>query len=109
MSVEQITATTGRETEHPPLRSRRFAYLAPLAAFMALAIILAWGMSRDPGAIPSALIDKAVPQFSLPPVEGRKLGLSSSDLSGEVSLVNVFAPTVVDETLLPLIRRLREQ
>src|SRR3546814_3052621 len=29
--------------------------------------------------------------FSLPPVQGRTLGLSSTDLKGEVSLVNVFA------------------
>jgi cytochrome c biogenesis protein CcmG/thiol:disulfide interchange protein DsbE len=32
-----------------------------------------------------------VPQFSLPPVKGRALGLSNADLVGEVSLVNVFA------------------
>jgi cytochrome c biogenesis protein CcmG, thiol:disulfide interchange protein DsbE len=32
-----------------------------------------------------------VPEFSLPPVQGRSLGLSSTDLEGAVSLVNVFA------------------
>ena len=32
-----------------------------------------------------------MPEFSLPPVQGRTLGLSSGDLRGEVSLVNVFA------------------
>ena len=32
-----------------------------------------------------------MPQFSVPPVKGRTLGLSSDDLRGEVSLVNVFA------------------
>jgi cytochrome c biogenesis protein CcmG, thiol:disulfide interchange protein DsbE len=32
-----------------------------------------------------------VPSFDLPPVQGRLLGLASSDLVGEVSLVNVFA------------------
>lgn len=32
-----------------------------------------------------------MPEFNLPPVQGRTLGLSSSDLQGEVSLVNVFA------------------
>jgi len=91
MSVEQTITTSGPPAGNAPLRSRRLAHLVPLAAFMALAIILAWGMSRDRGAIPSALIDKTVPQFSLPPVKGRTLGLSSNDLSGEVSLVNVFA------------------
>jgi cytochrome c biogenesis protein CcmG/thiol:disulfide interchange protein DsbE len=95
MSAEQIITANGRGAEHPPLRSWRFAYLVPLAAFMALSVILAWEMSRDTGAIPSALIDKAVPQFSLPPVKGRTLGLSSNDLSGEVSLVNVFASRCV--------------
>ena len=37
------------------------------------------------------MIGKPVPQFSLPPVKGRSLGLSDADLKGEVSLVNVFA------------------
>src|SRR3546814_7236428 len=38
-----------------------------------------------------SLIGKPVPEFALPPVQGRTLGLSSDDLQGEVSLINVFA------------------
>ncbi len=41
--------------------------------------------------IPSALIDMPVPEFDLPPVAGRERGLSSDDLTGEVTLVNFFA------------------
>jgi cytochrome c biogenesis protein CcmG/thiol:disulfide interchange protein DsbE len=41
--------------------------------------------------VPSPLIGKKVPVFSLPAVKGRELGLASTDLKGEVSLVNVFA------------------
>ncbi|MGD9724791.1 MAG: DsbE family thiol:disulfide interchange protein [Alphaproteobacteria bacterium] len=52
---------------------------------------LAWGLTRRPGERPSALIGKLVPAFDLPPVQGRTLGLASTDLNGEVSLVNVFA------------------
>jgi cytochrome c biogenesis protein CcmG, thiol:disulfide interchange protein DsbE len=37
------------------------------------------------------LIGKPVPEFDLPPVKGRLLGLASANLKGEVSLVNVFA------------------
>jgi cytochrome c biogenesis protein CcmG/thiol:disulfide interchange protein DsbE len=59
--------------------------------FAVLAGLLAWGLTRNATEIPSALIGKAVPAFSLPPVQGRTLGLSSSDLRREVSLVNVFA------------------
>ncbi|MEO6782658.1 MAG: DsbE family thiol:disulfide interchange protein [Bradyrhizobium sp.] len=91
MNVEHVLTTNESAVGHALLRSRRFAYLVPLAAFLGLAIILAWGMSRDPGAIPSALIGKAVPQFDLSPVKGRTPGLSSNDLAGQVSLVNVFA------------------
>ena len=36
-------------------------------------------------------IGQPVPAFQLPPVQGRRLGLSERDLRGEVSLVNLFA------------------
>jgi cytochrome c biogenesis protein CcmG/thiol:disulfide interchange protein DsbE len=66
-------------------------FLLPVTLFIALAVALAWGLTRDPGELPSVLIGKSVPEFALPPVQGRTLGLSSDDLQGEVSLVNVFA------------------
>ena len=58
--------------------------------------MLGWGLTRDPSAIPSPLVGKLVPQFSLPPVKGRTLGLSSADLVGEPSIVNVFASWCVE-------------
>jgi cytochrome c biogenesis protein CcmG/thiol:disulfide interchange protein DsbE len=75
--------TTGQEL--------RLGYLVPLLIFAALAVILGIGLSLDPRKVPSPLIGKPVPEFSLPPVKGRTLGLASADLKGEVSLVNVFA------------------
>ena len=69
----------------------RFAALVPLAVFLVVGVFLAVGLTLNPREIPSPLIGKAVPEFSLPPVQGRTLGLSSADLNGEVSLVNVFA------------------
>ncbi len=63
----------------------------PLIVFLLLVGVLAIGLTRDPGKVPSPLIGKSVPEFSLPPVKGRTLGLSSADLRGEVSIVNVFA------------------
>ena len=72
-------------------RRGRLRYLVPITAFVGLAIIFGWGLTRDPRTIPSTLIGKPVPQFNLPAVKGRALGLSSADLQGEVSLVNVFA------------------
>ncbi|MFH1873286.1 MAG: DsbE family thiol:disulfide interchange protein [Pseudomonadota bacterium] len=71
---------------------RRWGALLPAAAFLALAALLAIGLTLNPREVPSPLIGKPVPTFDLPPVKGRTLGLSSADLGrGEVSLVNVFA------------------
>jgi cytochrome c biogenesis protein CcmG, thiol:disulfide interchange protein DsbE len=70
---------------------RRVLVALPVAAFAGLAALFTWGLNRDPSSLPSTLIGRAVPKFSLPPVEGRTLGLSGEDLKGEVSLVNVFA------------------
>ncbi len=71
----------------------RLLWLLPVLAFAAIAGLLFWGLdpSRDPSEIPSVLIGKPVPEFDLPPVQGRESGLSTANLSGEVSLVNVFA------------------
>ncbi len=65
--------------------------LLPLSISLVIAILLGVGLSMDPGLVPSPLIGKRVPAFSLKPVQGRKLGLASDDLQGEVSMVNVFA------------------
>ena len=73
------------------LRRRRLLYLLPLGVFGGLAAMFAVGLGRDSTKIPSALIGKPVPPFALPPVQGRTLGLSSTDLGGAVSLVNIFA------------------
>src|SRR3546814_1182504 len=64
----------------PQTKAPRLLFLVPVAAFVVLAIALAWGLTRDPRALPSALIGKPVPDFALPPVQGRTLGLSSTDL-----------------------------
>lgn len=89
MIAEPILTTMDMGTAEP--RPRRLRYAAPLLTFVALAAILGWGLTHDPREIPSTLIGKSVPRFSLPPVQGRRLGLSDADLKGEVSLVNVFA------------------
>ena len=72
-------------------RSRLHLYLIPVMTFVALATLLGWSLTHNSRNIPSALIGKPVPQFSLPPVQGSALGLSNANLDGEVSLVNVFA------------------
>lgn len=78
-------------TDSPTRRSRRVLFVVPLLVFAALVAVFAIGLTLDPREVPSPLIGKPVPQFALEPVKGRTLGLSTRDLQGEVSLVNVFA------------------
>lgn len=88
-----------------PRRRRLLFVLAPIA-FAALAAVLAVQLlTGDPRTIPTALKDKPVPEFDLPPVQGYDAGLSSEALkSGEVVLVNIFAswcgPCLVEHPLL---------
>jgi cytochrome c biogenesis protein CcmG/thiol:disulfide interchange protein DsbE len=92
MTAEPIRTTSSAVAAEAAARPpRRLRYSIPVVVFVALALILGWALNRNSQEIPSALIDKPVPQFSLPPVQGRTLGLSTGDLVGEVSLVNVFA------------------
>jgi len=70
---------------------RQLLYAAPAAGVVGLSAVLGLGLTRNPGELPSTLIGRPVPTFSLPPVQGRTLGLSTGNLRGEVSLVNFFA------------------
>ncbi len=92
---------------------RRLLFILPVAVFVIVGIGLAVGLTRDPSVLPSALIDKDVPAFDLPPLEGSdKPGLQTTDLTGgdEVALVNVFASWCVPcRVEHPLLMRLAEQ
>ena len=66
----------------------------PVIAFFAMAFVLALRIfSGDPSRLPSALIGKSVPDFTLVSLEGLTIpALASSDLrQGKNSLVNIWA------------------
>jgi cytochrome c biogenesis protein CcmG, thiol:disulfide interchange protein DsbE len=75
-------------------RALRIAlYALPLVTLTALVAWFALALSpdRDPSIVPSALIDKPAPTLDLPSVYPGRPGLSSADLKGRVTVVNVFA------------------
>ena len=77
----------------PPSRVRGWLTLLPVAVFLVLAAIFYRGLSGNPADVPSVLINKPVPAFTLAPIEGLDLpGLAAADLAkGTVTLVNVWA------------------
>jgi cytochrome c biogenesis protein CcmG/thiol:disulfide interchange protein DsbE len=72
---------------------RRLLFAAPVAVFALVIAAFAMGLGRDPSILPSTLIGKPVPAFSLPPVRSGDAGLTTADLSagGQPRLLNVFA------------------
>ena len=80
------------EPEKTPPRNPRLAII-PALAFAALAVLFWRGLYGDPSEIPSALIGKEVPSFTLPALEGLDVpGFDSASLkTGSVTVVNVWA------------------
>jgi cytochrome c biogenesis protein CcmG/thiol:disulfide interchange protein DsbE len=69
---------------------RTVRWSIPLAIFVVLVAFLWIGLGRDPREVPSPLIDKPAPAFTLPQIHGDK-PLSTADLRGKVWLLNVWA------------------
>jgi cytochrome c biogenesis protein CcmG/thiol:disulfide interchange protein DsbE len=58
-----------------PKRHSRWLLFGPAALFLGVVLSVVAGLGRDPNILPSPLIGQPVPEFSLPPVEGRRLGM----------------------------------
>jgi cytochrome c biogenesis protein CcmG/thiol:disulfide interchange protein DsbE len=65
--------------------------LIPLAVFIVLAGFLFAGLWRDPREVPSPLIGKPAPQFSLAELGKTDAKLGTADMKGKVWLLNVWA------------------
>ncbi len=90
--------------------SVRLRFVLPVVLFAGVAAALAVGLTLKPGELPSALLDKPVPEFDLPAVRGRPRGLASAELTGEVRLVNFFASWCLACRIEhPLLNRLTEE
>lgn len=70
---------------------KRAIFLLPLALFLGVAAFLYRGLFLDPAELPSALIGKPFPAFSLPAVQEPERTLTLEDLKGKPALVNVWA------------------
>ena len=66
-------------------------FFIPFIIFIGLIILLAKGLNNDPSYIPSALIGKKLPEFSLNTLHNKNKEISSEDLIGEPFLLNVWA------------------
>lgn len=66
-------------------------FLLPLGVFLGLVAFLAAGLKLDPREVPSPLIDKPAPAFSLTQLENPAQTIRRDDLLGKVWMLNVWA------------------
>lgn len=71
--------------------ARRLVVFIPLLIFVVVSVFLWRGLSLDPAELPSALIGKPVPAFSLSSVYDENQRLTEQDLKGKPALLNVWA------------------
>lgn len=69
----------------------RLHQLIPLIMFLAIAGVLAIGLTLDSDRVPSPLIDKPMPAFTLPVVDSPDSTVSPADFQGSPWLLNVWA------------------
>ena len=82
---------TDRSDPKNSARRRSLLTFVPIVVAAAVGAVFYWGMKTGSDTLPSALIGRPVPDFNLPPIEGRQDGFDTADLQGKVSLVNVWA------------------
>lgn len=66
-------------------------FIAPLIAFLALAVVLMLGLQRDPRALPSALIDQPLPVIDSPLLHDPGRRFDGAQMRGQVWMLNVWA------------------
>lgn len=66
-------------------------YLVPVVLLLGMMGFFARGLYLDPGYVPSPLIGKPAPEFSLPRLKDPAAQLATTDIKGKVALLNVWA------------------
>ena len=85
-------------------------YLIPLGIFVVLALFLGVGLKLNPREVPSPLINKPAPAFSLPTLADPAVSFTAEQMKGKVWVLNVFAswcvPCLAEHPLVTQLARM---
>jgi cytochrome c biogenesis protein CcmG/thiol:disulfide interchange protein DsbE len=71
-------------------------YAIPLVVLAVIAAFFYRGLSLNPSYVPSPLIGKQMPEFSLPSLTNAAIPIGSRDIAGKVALLNVWGTWCVE-------------
>ena len=71
--------------------SNRMKLFLPGAFFFLMLGLLLFGLGRDPNMVPSALVNRQVPEFVLPDLDANASLITSEELTGKISIINFWA------------------
>ncbi|MDC1436609.1 DsbE family thiol:disulfide interchange protein [Gammaproteobacteria bacterium] len=75
--------------------NKRALFIIPGLLFISMLGLLLFGLGRDPNMVPSALVNRPLPEFSLPGLEldaAESIALiTPEDLTGGISIINFWA------------------
>lgn len=71
--------------------NNRMKLFIPGVFFLVMLGLLLFGLGRNPNQVPSALVDRPLPQFSLPSLEDPEAVIATADLTGGISIINFWA------------------
>ena len=77
-------------------RAEMWRYAIPLVLLAVIAAFFYRGLSLNPSYVPSALIGKQMPEFSLPSLTDPIRAIGSRDIDGKVALLNVWGTWCVE-------------
>lgn len=71
--------------------NNRLKLFIPAVFFVFMLGLLLFGLGRNPNQVPSALVNRPLPEFTLPLLDQEGGAISSADLLGRISIINFWA------------------
>ena len=89
---------------------KKILNLLPLIAFLVLVVVLYSFLTQDNDQLESVLVDKSVPEFTLPDLENSEIIISKSSINKLPALINVWATwCVACKVEHPFLMKLKEE
>lgn len=71
-------------------KTQRYKLFVPVAVFLILSGLFFFGLTRDPNVVPSALVDRPLPEFTQPSLYPEEGEFTKAQFLGNILIVNIW-------------------